>query len=152
MPVPALAPSMAMTGTPTANPTAVVPSIVTPVVSLSGGSAVAGEMTCAPPPAMLNWMTSAPGAALASRIAWRSVPAPASAVLVTPNVAISSRRSRFSKPFSVRFAFAVFLAFDICDLLVARHMFTDRTDRNAPLTVTAGSGDRNRCFRRAANV
>ena len=36
---------------------------------------------------MLNAMVSAPGFALASRMAWRSDPAPASAVDVTVNVA-----------------------------------------------------------------
>ena len=40
-------------------------------------------MVCGPVPTMLKAIVSAPGLALASRIAWRRVPAPESAVEVT---------------------------------------------------------------------
>ena len=58
----------------------------------SRASVIAGSRSdrrsCATPePAMLNAIVSAPGLALASRIAWRSEPAPASAVDVTVYVA-----------------------------------------------------------------
>ncbi len=44
---------------------------------------VAGVIVWTPEPTMLKAIVSAPGLALASRIAWRSVPAPESAVEVT---------------------------------------------------------------------
>lgn len=76
--VPALVPLSRMSGEP-AKPGCVVASIVTG--SVTDGSADVGAMVCAPPPPMLKSMTSAP--ALASRIAWRSDPAPESLVFVT---------------------------------------------------------------------
>jgi hypothetical protein len=48
-------------------PGCVYPSIVTG--DESGGSALASVIVCTPPPAMLNWIVSAPGFALESRIA-----------------------------------------------------------------------------------
>ena len=66
-------------------PGCVYPSIVTGLVIT--GSAVAGTIVWTPEPTMLKAIVSAPAAALASRIAWRSDPAPASSMLVTVNVA-----------------------------------------------------------------
>ena len=51
--------------------------------SVRFGSGVTGVIVCTPLPTMLNWIVSAPGLAFASRIAWRSDPAPESAVVVT---------------------------------------------------------------------
>ena len=51
--------------------------------SVIAGSGVAGTMVCTPEPMMLKAIVSAPGLASASRIAWRRVPAPVSAVEVT---------------------------------------------------------------------
>ncbi len=59
-------------------PGCVYPSIVTAAVRL--GSADASAMVCTPEPTMLNAIVSGPAFALASRIAWRSVPVPESAV------------------------------------------------------------------------
>src|SRR5216117_2826843 len=52
-----------------------------------GAKTDAGAIVCTPAPGMLNVIVSAPGFALASRIACRSEPAPLSLVLVTVNVA-----------------------------------------------------------------
>src|SRR5438067_2095349 len=57
-----------------ANPGWVVPSMVTG--SMTWGRIEVGEMVCTPPPPTLNEIKSAPAVALASRIAWRSEPAP----------------------------------------------------------------------------
>ena len=57
------------------------PSIVTGEVM--AGSAELGVIVWTPEPVMLKLIVSAPGFALASRIAWRSEPAPESAVVVT---------------------------------------------------------------------
>src|SRR5829696_212905 len=54
--------------------------------SVISGNGEAGEMVWAPLPGMSNSMASAPGVALASRIACRSEPAPESLVLVTVKV------------------------------------------------------------------
>lgn len=63
----------------------VVPSIVVLLVIVGRG--VNGLIVWTPvAPAMLNWITFAPEMLLESRIAWRSEPAPASAVFVTNNV------------------------------------------------------------------
>ena len=86
-PWPAPAPSSSMSGVP-AYPGWVVPSIVTG--SVISGRADAGEMVWTPAPGIANTMMSAPGFALASRIAWRSDPAPLSAVLVTVSVAAAA--------------------------------------------------------------
>jgi len=55
-----------------------------PVIS---GKAESGEMVCGPGPGTLKTMSSAPGLALALRIACLSEPAPLSLVLVTVKVA-----------------------------------------------------------------
>src|SRR5262245_18538639 len=70
------------------------------------GRADAGWMVCTPPPPMSKAIALAPVAALATRIAWRSDPGPASAVLVTRKVdrlrrsssASSRRRAGFRTP------------------------------------------------------
>jgi hypothetical protein len=62
----------------------VEPSIVT--ASEIVGKAVEGVIVWSPEPGMLKTMLSAPGWALASRIACLSEPGPLSAVLVTTNV------------------------------------------------------------------
>ena len=51
--------------------------------SVIAGSADVGEIVWTPEPVTLNAIVSGPEFALASRIAWRSVPAPESAVDVT---------------------------------------------------------------------
>src|SRR2546430_16521983 len=51
------------------------------------GRSEAGVMSFAPPLPMENVIVSAPGAVLASRMAWRSEPAPLSLVFVTVKVA-----------------------------------------------------------------
>src|SRR5690349_21965995 len=50
------------------------------------GRGEAGESVCRPEPEMWNEIESAPAAAFAARIAWRSVPAPESLTLVTVKV------------------------------------------------------------------
>jgi hypothetical protein len=55
--------------------------------SVTTGSCVAGVIVCTPDPVMVKSIVSRPGLALASRIAWRSEPAPESFVFVTVNVA-----------------------------------------------------------------
>ncbi len=51
--------------------------------SVIGGSGVAGVIVWTPAPGMSKAIVSEPAVALASRIAWRSEPAPASPVFVT---------------------------------------------------------------------
>src|SRR5258706_8904381 len=51
------------------------------------GRLLAGEMVCSPAPGMAKVMVSVPALPLASRMAWRSEPAPRSSVFVTGNVA-----------------------------------------------------------------
>ena len=51
------------------------------------GSAESGAIVCNPPPPMLKPTVSAPGLALASRIACRNEPAPAFAVVITVKTA-----------------------------------------------------------------
>ena len=58
------------------------------------GSAVSGVMVKGGEPGRLNEMMSLPGAAFASRIAWRNVPAPLSPMLVTENSAASALNRR----------------------------------------------------------
>ena len=58
------------------------------------GSPVSGVMVKGGEPGMLNEMMSLPGEALASRIAWRNVLAPLSAVLVTGNSAAPALNRR----------------------------------------------------------
>ena len=62
-------------------PGCVVASIAT--WSPIDGSGFGTLMICAPPPPMLNMMVSAPEFVFASRMAWRSEPAPESLVLTT---------------------------------------------------------------------
>ena len=61
------------------------------------GRPVSGVIVCTPAPGMLKAMVSTPPvglvAALASTITWRSDPGPLSSVLITVNVASSSRAS-----------------------------------------------------------
>jgi hypothetical protein len=76
---PALEPLRVMSGLP-AKPGCVVASSVVP--SPRPGSELCGEIVLAPEP-MENETLSAPAWLLASRIAWRSEPAPESLVLVT---------------------------------------------------------------------
>ena len=67
------------------DPGCVYPFRVTgPVIA---GSGVVGVIVWTPVPGMAKAIVSAPMAAFASRIAWRSDPAPLSAVLVTVKVA-----------------------------------------------------------------
>src|SRR5208283_5163647 len=65
------------------------------------GSGETGLIVCTPGPGMLKSIVSAPevglAVALASMIAWRSEPGPLSALLVTVNVASSTRSSTSSK-------------------------------------------------------
>lgn len=68
-------------GVAAAAPTWVYPSIVT--VSVIVSRSVTGAMTCGPRAPMLKTMVSGPAALFAVMIAWRSDPAPASAVVVT---------------------------------------------------------------------
>jgi hypothetical protein len=92
---PASTPSRNTTGLPV-NPGCVRPSIVVGPVTL--GSADSGRIVCTSPAVggRLNLISSAPASVLASVIACRSEPAPASAVVVTVNVASSKRPSRDS--------------------------------------------------------
>src|SRR5437773_6288123 len=80
---PALAPFSSMIGLP-ANPGWVVPSMVTGSVIV--GRKNASIIVCTPAPGMLKTIVSAPGLALASRIACLSDPAPMVLVLVTVKV------------------------------------------------------------------
>src|SRR5690349_12277827 len=81
---PACEPSNSISGVP-AKPGCDQPSTTTG--SVSAGSPDRRAIVCTPAPGMLNWMTSGPagllGVALACDSAWRRLPAPASAVLVT---------------------------------------------------------------------
>src|SRR5438876_296124 len=61
--------------------------------SVTVGSGEARLIVCTPVPGMLKLMSSTPGAAFASLIAWRREPAPASAVVVTTKLANSTRGS-----------------------------------------------------------
>ena len=54
------------------------------------GSPEERKIVWTPLPGMLNSMTSSPKFAFASRIAWRSDPAPESSVLMTVNVAAAA--------------------------------------------------------------
>jgi hypothetical protein len=67
-----------------------VPSIVSDSVIF--GSADSGAIVCGPDP-MEKLITSGPELPLASTMAWRSEPSPASAVLLTRNVESSARLS-----------------------------------------------------------
>src|SRR5581483_7761905 len=60
-------------------------------------------MVCTPAPAILKAMRSAPVCVLASIIAWRSVPAPESPVVVTMKVDGSTQSSRCSNVGRKRF-------------------------------------------------
>src|ERR1051325_1234988 len=80
---PALAPLISIKGART-KPGWVVPSMMT--ASVIEGNAEPGVMVCAPVP-IWKLMVSTPLVALASRMAWRSEPAPLSLVVVTTNVA-----------------------------------------------------------------
>jgi hypothetical protein len=66
-------------------PGCVYPSTVR--TSVAFGSHVVKTIVWTPAPGMLKSIVSAPGFAFASRIAWRSEPAPESALVVTVNVA-----------------------------------------------------------------
>jgi hypothetical protein len=68
---------------------------------MTGGSAVVGEIVWTPEPGIANAIVSGPGLVFASRIAWRRLPAPESAVVVTVKVAavsgaVASSRQRSS--------------------------------------------------------
>src|SRR2546427_2672255 len=76
-----------------AKPGCVVPSTITG--SVTKGSGESGLIVCAPEP-ILKAITSGPGLAFASRIAWRSEPGPLSAVLVTTKVAVWASRGHAS--------------------------------------------------------
>jgi hypothetical protein len=76
-----------------ANPGWVVPSMTTG--SVTTGRAAVTAMVCGPL-AIWKRTVSAPALALASSRAWRSDPAPASAVEVTVNTAGTSRASSCS--------------------------------------------------------
>ena len=65
----------------TAAPGCVYPSMLTG--SVTPGSGDCGVMVRTPVPGMLKVMSSGPGFAFASRMAWRSEPAPALFVFVT---------------------------------------------------------------------
>ena len=78
-------------------PGCVVPSIVIPVRNAIAGRSVASAIECGPEPAMLNAMMCGPAAPLASRIAWRSDPAPESAIVVTVYVVAESDAAK-AKP------------------------------------------------------
>ena len=68
------------------HPGCVVPSMITGSVIV--GRKLVGAIVCTPAPGMLKWISSnVPVLAFASRIAWRSDPAPLFAVFVTTNVA-----------------------------------------------------------------
>src|SRR4030095_7866528 len=69
-----------------ANPGCVVPSIVTLSLRL-GSDTTTGVIVLGPGGAMLKAIRSAPGLALAKAIAFRKLPAPESAVVVTVKVA-----------------------------------------------------------------
>src|SRR6188508_1595265 len=69
------------------DPGCVYPSTVTGSVVL--GSHVVSTIVWTPAPGMLKSIVSAPGLAFASVIAWRSDPAPESALVVTVKVAAS---------------------------------------------------------------
>jgi hypothetical protein len=58
--------------------------------SMIGGRAEAGAIVWTPEPVIANAIVSKPGLAFASRIAWRRLPAPESAVVVTVKVAAVS--------------------------------------------------------------
>jgi hypothetical protein len=58
--------------------------VISPVIS---GRPEAGWIVWTPVPGMLNAIVSAPTAALASRMAWRSEPGPELSALMTVNVA-----------------------------------------------------------------
>src|SRR5262245_60859200 len=73
-----------MSGVP-AYPGCVVASSV--VGCMTVGRPDVGAIVCTPEPGMAKTMVSGPAFALASRIAWRSEPAPESFVVVTVNVA-----------------------------------------------------------------
>ena len=92
---PASEPSIWMSGVPL-QPGWVVASIVT--VSVISGRAESGEMVAGPPPPISKLIVSAPVPPLASRIAWRSEPAPLSVVFVTEKTAINCRVSRSCIP------------------------------------------------------
>src|ERR1051325_1918575 len=64
--------------------------------SVMAGSADARLIVGTPTPTMLNEIESSPMLALASVIAWRRVPTPASALLVTVKAVSSNRGSKFS--------------------------------------------------------
>src|SRR5438445_3066736 len=85
-------PLSSMTGE-SVKPGCVVPSMIS--ASVTKGSGESGLMACAPEP-MLKAITSGPGRAFASRIAWRSEPGPLSAVLVTTKVAVWASRGHAS--------------------------------------------------------
>ena len=92
-PVPARSPRSSMRGTP-ANPGWVLASRVS--LSVIAGNGVSGWMVWTPAPGMANAIESAPAAALASRIAWRSEPSPLSPTVVTVNRAGTARSSKCS--------------------------------------------------------
>src|SRR5690349_4654953 len=68
------------------------------------GSVDASVIVCTPAPGTLNAIVSGPGAAFALVIAWRRLPAPASLVLTTVNVAawVQHPAARSRKPRAAR--------------------------------------------------
>ena len=87
---PADAPFSSIRGLPE-YPDWLAPSIVTELVIV--GNDEAGAIVWTPEPPMAKSIVLDPPAALASVIAWRSDPAPASLTLVTMSIAGTSRRS-----------------------------------------------------------
>src|SRR5262245_15297543 len=71
-------------------------------VSVIAGSVDVGLIVWTPAPGIWKSIKSAPGAALAPRIAWRREPAPLSSVLITVKVAGARRSSRTSNPSGLR--------------------------------------------------
>ena len=69
----------------------VAPSMVRP--ASANGNADSGAIVCTPAPGTSKRIVSVVVAALASTMAWRSVPGPLSPVLLTTNVASSMRGS-----------------------------------------------------------
>ena len=80
-----------------AKPGCVVPSIVRPASTLTLGRLLARAIVCGPVPGMLNAIVCGPAAPLASVSAWRSDPAPASAMVVTVYVVAESAATQ-AKP------------------------------------------------------
>src|SRR6266536_1120272 len=81
--------------------------MVAPASSVRGGKAVRGLIVWTPGPGMLKAIGSAPGAALASRVAWRRGLGPESLVFVTVKVAagaaVTESRRKQTNAWGARF-------------------------------------------------